>query len=83
MEKQCSVYTLQRKLKVCKQALDSKELHNGLLQKKIISLEGRLLTAQQNEAEWGNAVEKVMEGRREGRGGEGRGKEREGRKGGR
>ena len=65
MERQCSVYTLQRKLKACKQSLDSKELHNALLQKKIVSLEERLLSIQRNEVEWENAAEKVQMGRGE------------------
>lgn len=62
VERQCSVYSLQRKLKACRQALESKELHNGLLQKKIVTLEGRLLSIQRNEVEWEKTVEKVREG---------------------
>ena len=34
-ERQSAVYSLQRKLKACRQALESKELHLGLLQKKV------------------------------------------------
>lgn len=65
MERQCSVYSLQRKLKASRQALESKELHNGLLQKKIVSLEGRLISIQRNEVEWEKTIEKVRErGRR-------------------
>ncbi|KAL5463555.1 hypothetical protein EMCRGX_G032460 [Ephydatia muelleri] len=59
VERQCSVYSLQRKLKASRQALESKELHNGLLQKKIVSLEGRLISIQRNEVEWEKTIEKA------------------------
>lgn len=42
LEKQAIVHRLQQRLKVSKQALDSKELHNGILQKKITSLQERI-----------------------------------------
>ena len=39
VNKQTAVYSLQRKLKTCKQSILSKELHMSLLQKKVESLE--------------------------------------------
>ncbi|XP_064403759.1 coiled-coil domain-containing protein 170-like isoform X3 [Halichondria panicea] len=41
-EKQTAVYTLQRKLKSCRQSLDSKELHLGLVQKKGRKMEKKM-----------------------------------------
>ena len=58
-EKQSMMYSLQRKLKSCRQALESKELHLGLVQKKVISLEDRLQTCNHRESDWEDAVNKV------------------------
>ncbi|XP_064403758.1 coiled-coil domain-containing protein 170-like isoform X2 [Halichondria panicea] len=57
-EKQTAVYTLQRKLKSCRQSLDSKELHLGLVQKKVTVMEERLLSYTQKEKEWGASIDK-------------------------
>lgn len=53
------MYSLQRKLKACRQQLEGKELHLGLLQKKVASLEERLLTFSHRETDWEAAVNKV------------------------
>ena len=58
-EKQTAVYSLQRKLKSSKQALESKELHLGLVQKKVVALEDRLQSYSQREAEWENTTNKA------------------------
>ena len=58
-ERQSAVYSLQRKLKACRQALESKELHLGLLQKKVAALEERLQTCSHREADWETTTEKV------------------------
>lgn len=58
-EKQTAVYTLQRKLKSCRQSLDSKELHLGLVQKKVTVLEEKLLSCAQKEKDWGASIDKV------------------------
>ena len=60
-EKQTAVYTLQRKLKSCRQSLESKELHLGLVQKKVSMLEERLLSYAQKEEEWKTMMDKVVE----------------------
>ena len=58
-ERQSAVYSLQRKLKACRQALESKELHLGLLQKKVAALEERLQMCSHREADWETTTEKV------------------------
>ena len=58
-ERQSAVYSLQRKLKACRQGLESKELHLGLLQKKVVALEERLQTCSHREADWEATTEKV------------------------
>ena len=58
-EKQTAVYSLQRKLKSTKQALESKELHLGLVQKKVLALEDRLQTYSHREADWENTTHKA------------------------
>lgn len=58
-EKQTAIYTLQRRLKSCRQSLDSKELHLGLVQKKITILEEQLLNYAQKEKEWTASIDKV------------------------
>ena len=58
-ERQSAVYSLQRKLKACRQGLESKELHLGLLQKKVAALEERLQTCSHREADWEATTEKV------------------------
>lgn len=58
-ERQSTMYSLQRKLKSCRQALESKELHLGLVQKKVVSLEDRLQTYSHRETDWEDAVNKV------------------------
>ena len=58
-EKQTSVYTLQRKLKLCRQSLDSKELHLGLVQKKVTVLEEKLLSCVQKEKDREASIDKV------------------------
>ena len=59
-DKQTAVYTLQRKLKSCRQSLESKELHLGLVQKKVTMLEERLLSYAQKEEEWKTMMDKVL-----------------------
>ena len=59
LTKQTAVYALQRKLKACRQSLQSKELHIGLLQRKTESLEHSLKTAGHKKTEWEAAVSKV------------------------
>ena len=58
-EKQTAIYTLQRKLKSSRQALESKELHLGLVQKKVVALEDRLQTYSHREADWENTTNKA------------------------
>ena len=58
-ERQSAVYSLQRRLKTARQQLESKELHLGLLQKKVTSLEERLLTYSHHEGDWEAATVKV------------------------
>ena len=58
-ERQSAVYSLQRRLKAGRQQLESKELHLGLLQKKVNSLEERLLTCSHREGDWEAATVKV------------------------
>lgn len=58
-EKQSAVYSLQRKLKLCRQQLDSKEMHVNLLQKKVSALEARVTSAIEKETEWQNTLDKV------------------------
>jgi len=43
------VYSLQRKLKATRQALESKELHLGLLERKVTTLEERIVTCNEGE----------------------------------
>lgn len=57
-DKQTTIYSLQRKLKSSKQALDSKELHLGLVQKKVLALEDRLQTYSYREADWESTTNK-------------------------
>ena len=58
-ERQTAMYSLQRKLKTCRQTLDSKELHLGLVQKKVTVLEERILSYSKKEGEWENSIDKV------------------------
>lgn len=59
--RQTAIYSLQRKLKTCRRALESKELHLSLLQSKVEGLEQRLRTASHSESEWKTAVNKVRD----------------------
>jgi len=43
------VYSLQRKLKATRQALESKELHLGLLERKVATLEERIVEYNEGE----------------------------------
>ena len=58
-DKQTAFYSLQRKLKSTKQALESKELHFGLVQKKVLALEDRLQTYSHREADWESTTNKA------------------------
>ncbi len=57
--RQSAVYTLQRKLKACRQNLESKDLHTGLLQKKVAALEEKVKTYGHQESGLETAMDKV------------------------
>lgn len=59
MSKQTAVYSLQRKLKACRQTVESKILQLGLLQRKVQGLEERVKGSGQRDAEWEAATSKV------------------------
>ena len=50
---------MQRKLKACRQSLESKTLQLGLVQRKLEGLEERLKGSGQKEAEWEAATTRV------------------------
>lgn len=66
LSKQTALYSLQRKLKAARQAVQSKELHMSLLQKKVEGLEQSLRAGSRRETEWEANINKVTmwEGRR-------------------
>lgn len=53
------VHRLQQRLKVNKQALDSKELHTGILQKKITSLQERIASYNSMQSQVDSLEKKV------------------------
>ena len=59
VSKQTAVYTLQRKLKTCKQSILSKELHMNLLQKKVEAMERDSKTATHMQGDLDQASKKV------------------------
>ena len=60
LNKQTAVYSLQRKLKACRQTLESRELHLSLLQKKVEALQQKIKTSSHKESEMEAAISKVM-----------------------
>lgn len=58
-EKTSAVYSLQRKLKASRQALESKELHLGLLERKVATLEERIVTYNEGETHRESNSQKV------------------------
>lgn len=61
-ERQSSIYSLQRKLKSCRQQLETKELQVNLLQRKVSALESRVTIAIEKETEWQSTLDKVSKG---------------------
>lgn len=61
LNKQTALYSLQRKLKTCRQSEQNKELHLGLLQKKVEQLQASLKAASLRETECKASVSKVTE----------------------
>ena len=59
LSKQTAVYSLQRKLKACRQALQSRELHMSLLQRKTDGLEQTMKESGRLKMELEGAVNKV------------------------
>ena len=59
VNKQTVIYSMQRKLKVCRQREESKTLHLRLLQRKLQELEERERSARHREVEWETATNKV------------------------
>ncbi len=59
MSKQTAVYSLQRKLKTCKQSILSKELQVSLLQKKVEALEQSSKSSTHMERDLEEASKKV------------------------
>ncbi len=53
------MYSLQRKLKACRQKLESRELQMNLLQGKVAGLEQKRKTFSHMESEWDSAHSKV------------------------
>ena len=60
-EKQAAVYSLQRKLKSSRQALESRDLQVSLLQRKVCGLEDRMNDVVKKEAEMNTVLDKVSE----------------------
>ncbi|XP_065919091.1 coiled-coil domain-containing protein 170-like [Dysidea avara] len=58
-EKSSAVYSLQRKLKAARQALESKELHLGLLERKVTALDERIIAYNKEETHRESSVQKV------------------------
>lgn len=58
-EKTSAVYSLQRKLKAARQALESKELHLGLLERKVTTLEERIVSYNEGETHRESTSQKV------------------------
>lgn len=58
-EKSSAVYSLQRKLKAARQALESKELHLGLLERKVTVLDERIIAYNKEETHRESSVQKV------------------------
>ena len=61
MNKQTAVYSLQRKLKACRQCVDSKTLQLGLLQRKLQGVDEQVHCAKQKEVECQAATSKVIQ----------------------
>ena len=59
LEKQAIVHRLQQRLKINKQALDSKDLHIGVLQKKIASLQERIASYNSTQSQVDSLEKKV------------------------
>ena len=60
-EKQAMVYSLQRKLKSSRQALESRDLQVSLLQRKACGLEERMAEVVKKEAEMNAVLDRVSE----------------------
>ena len=58
-EKQAAIYSLQRKIKSYKQQLEAKDMHLGLLQRKVTSLEEKLTDVVHKEAQWDANIDRV------------------------
>ena len=60
VDKQSAFYSLQRKHKLCRQQLETKELQLALLHKKVATMDQRLGEMTLKESEWDSTIDKVV-----------------------